>query len=120
MAGFPNFYILYIINDIRSRGLLPPSGSKTRAVAFFFIGVTTIFLAVWMPAFLMMFVIGSFNSWIIFVVGVWSHSQGIITAAFALLRLEIRKAFTDFICCKTRQWSIDLNHEENTNELADV
>lgn len=108
---FPYFYIFFVVIDITKRRLLPPAGNKTRSIALFFIGVTTIFLLVWVPTILFTY-LGDLTPTNFIVIGSASHSQGALTAGFTLLRPDIRQAFRDFLCCRREEWSRDEMNEE--------
>jgi hypothetical protein len=75
-VGIPLIYILYAGAYILYMKLLPPSG-KRRLLTIYFGRLCLIFIIMWMPVFVIMYVAaGWFSPWVHWVGGTWSHLQG--------------------------------------------
>ena len=98
--GLPIVYVLYVWVDVRRRKLLPKSG-RTRSVAIFFARITFVFLLMWLPTVIAIYIIGASSAWFSFLGGAWSHLQPAVSIGVSLLKGDIREAFLDFVKCRS-------------------
>ena len=96
-AGIPILFVMWIIWDVYRRKLLPPSG-KRRLLSIYFARIIVVFLIMWLPIMLMMFLFGSWlPPWAHFIEGTWSHLQGAASAGLILQKPDIKRAFVSFV-----------------------
>lgn len=93
-------YVIYVWIDVRRRKLLPKSG-RTRSVAIFFARITFVFLLMWLPTVIAIYIIGASSAWFSFLGGAWSHLQPAVSIGVSLLKGDIREAFLDFVKCRS-------------------
>jgi hypothetical protein len=75
-VGIPTVYVLYAGSHILYTQLLPPSG-KRRLLTIYFGRLCLVFIIMWIPAFVIMFLATEWLSpWANWVGGTWSHLQG--------------------------------------------
>lgn len=98
--GLPIVYVLYVWIDVRRRKLLPKSG-RTRSVAIFFARITFVFLLMWLPTVIAIYIVGASSAWFSFLGGAWSHLQPAVSIGVSLLKGDIREAFLDFVKCRS-------------------
>ena len=98
--GLPIVYVIYVWIDVRRRKLLPKSG-RTRSVAIFFARITFVFLLMWLPTVIAIYIIGASSAWFSFLGGAWSHLQPAVSIGVSLLKGDIREAFLDFVKCRS-------------------
>lgn len=116
-VGFPYAYIFFVVAEIWRRRLLPPIGNRARGIAIFFIGVTSIFVVVWVPVILTMFAFPGLTSiWLPYFTGLWSHLQGSMTSCLILCRRDVRQAFIAFMGGRCNDIN-DLEDEEGKEYL---
>lgn len=98
MIGFPIIYVLYVCYDVRKNNLLPVNG-RTRQLALFFSRIIVIFIIMWLPTVILLFVVAVRNYWISVIGGFFSHLQGLVSSVFSMMKPDIRQAVWDFISC---------------------
>ena len=98
--GLPIVYVIYVWIDVWRRKLLPKSG-RTRSVAIFFARITFVFLLMWLPTVIAIYIIGASSAWFSFLGGAWSHLQPAVSIGVSLLKGDIREAFLDFVKCRS-------------------
>ena len=97
-AGIPILAVLWICWDVYRRKLLPPSGQR-RLLSIYF-RLILVFLIMWVPTILMLFVFTPWlPPWARFIGGLWSHLQGGVSAFIVLLKPDIRQSFLAFVSC---------------------
>ena len=101
-AGIPVVYVVWVCFDIWYKKLLPPSG-KRRLLVIYFGRVIMVFLVVWVPYFLLLFVL---STWVPhyghFIGGTLTHLQGVVSAGVSLLKPDIYYAVKSFVTCYGR------------------
>lgn len=99
--GIPYLYVFWVFYDVVIRSkLLPPMG-KRRHLSIFFFRISFVFLAMWMPAIVLMFMFrGRVSPWVIYAVGTWSHTQGFVSAAIACCKPDIYTAVKQLVLCR--------------------
>ena len=101
--GIPTVYVGWVTFDIWRRKLLPPSG-KRRLLAIYFGRIVLVFLLMWVPFFLLSFVLLSWMPTVVlFIGGTLSHLQGPASAAVSLLKPDIWLAVKRFFKCQCCQ-----------------
>jgi hypothetical protein len=99
-AGIPIAYVAYVCYDIWKRNLLPPMGRR-RYLAIYFGRLILVFLVMWLPTLLLLFVISTWlPPWAHFAGGTWSHLQGALSAGVSLLKPDIYQAVKNFVTCQ--------------------
>jgi hypothetical protein len=74
-VGIPLAYVCYVLYDIMKNKLLPPTG-KRRLLAIYFFRLVVAFVLMWIPALVLIFIVGSWISpWATWTGGSWSHLQ---------------------------------------------
>jgi hypothetical protein len=114
-CGIPIVYVSWVTWDVYHRKLLPPSG-KRRLLMIYFGRIVLIFLVMWIPTLLLIFVLSSWlPPWVPFAGGTWSHFQTFVSAVCILLKPDILEAVKMFVTC---QWY--RKEREEAKRLADV
>jgi hypothetical protein len=99
-VGIPVVYVAYVCHDVLVRKLLPPIGQRRTLVVHFF-RLILVFLIMWLPTFIMLFMVASgLPPLAHFVGGTWSHLQGAVSAGVSLLKPDIRNAVQRFVTCQ--------------------
>ena len=99
LALIPTGFACYVSFDVWYRKLLPPLG-KRRELAVYFFRIVAIFLIMWVPSVLLMFLLGGYlPPWTASVGGSWSHFQGAVSGMASLMKRDIREAFLEFVTC---------------------
>lgn len=97
MLLIPFLYVLYAGTVIWKRNLLPPEG-KRRVLAIYFFRLAAVFIVMWIPALIMLFISGAWssNAWVEWFGGLWGHCQVIVSATLSLMKPDISTAFREF------------------------
>lgn len=100
LFGIPVSYVCYVIYQIWKQGMLPPPGRR-RTLAIYFIRLAVVFLGMWAPGLLFMFVLphAFAHPWLFFGGGSWSHLQGFASTVVSLMKPDIQEAVKSFWCC---------------------
>lgn len=110
MMVVPFAYVMYVWWDVYYHKLLPLTG-RTRMIFVYFLHLVIVYLVMWMPTALFMFVVIKFGYWASWTAGTWSHLQGFVSVAVSLHKPDIRHAFVGFVTCSSRtppsQWGTD-------------
>ena len=70
LIGIPLVYVTYVAFDVWRRGLLPPGG-RTRSVAIFFARITFVFVLMWLPTMVLLYMANRVSGgWLVFG-GIW-------------------------------------------------
>ena len=103
-ALIPTAYVLYVAIDVWRKGMLPKSSTKRRNIAIYFFRLTIVFLVMWIPSIVLIFITSAYTtSWLGFVGGCWSHLQGAVSATASLMKQDIGGAFVEFVTCGKRR-----------------
>ena len=70
LIGIPLVYVTFVLFDVKRRGLLPPGG-RTRSVAIFFARITTVFLVMWLPTMVLIYMANRVTGIWLMVGGLW-------------------------------------------------
>jgi hypothetical protein len=101
--GIPIVYITWVFFDVYYHNLLPASArSRSRALTIFFFRITVIFIIFWTPAVVVYYVVRGIAPWGMFVIGLWSHSQGAVAALVTFMKPDVKEAVMDFVRCRWR------------------
>ena len=73
-------------------------------IFMYFLHLVVVYLVMWMPTALFMFVVVKLGYWPGWVAGGWSHVQGFVSVAVSLHKPDIRKAFFGLLCCR---WDLE-------------
>jgi hypothetical protein len=100
-VGIPVVYVVYVCYDVMVvRKLLPPKG-KRRVLSVYFFRLILVFLIMWLPTFIVLFVAAPWlPTWAHFAGGTWSHLQGAVSAVVSLFKPDIWNAVQRFVTCK--------------------
>jgi hypothetical protein len=105
-AGIPILYVAYVCFDIWKRNLLPPMGRR-RHLTIYFGRLILVFLVMWVPTLLLLFVFSTWlPPWAHFVGAMWCHWQGAFSAGVSLLKPDIYQAVKNLVTCKV--WFQDI------------
>ena len=101
LIGIPLVYVTYVLFDVQRRGLLPPGG-RTRSVALFFARITIVFVLMWLPTMVAIYLSANriAGVWFGFIGGIWSHLQPIVSAGVACTKGDIKEAVYNFTTCR--------------------
>jgi hypothetical protein len=101
--GIPTVYITWVFFDVYYHHLLPASArSRSRALTIFFFRITVIFIVFWTPTVVVYYVVRGIAPWGMFVIGLWSHSQGAVAALVTFMKPDVKEAVMDFVWCRWR------------------
>lgn len=70
LIGIPLVYVTYVLFDVRRRRLLPPGG-RTRSVAVFFARITFVFLLMWLPTMVLLYMANRVTGIWLLIGGMW-------------------------------------------------
>jgi hypothetical protein len=100
-VGIPVVYVVYVCYDVMVvRKLLPPKG-KRRVLSVYFFRLIMVFLIMWLPTFIVLFVAAPWlPTWAHFAGGTWSHLQGAVSAVVSLFKPDIWNAVQRFLTCQ--------------------
>ena len=122
-AGIPIFYVLWVCWKIFYDKLMPPPGRR-RLFTIYFGRLIIVFLIMWLPTLLFLFLLGPWlPQWVDFVGGAWSHLQGGVSAFLVLLKPDIWDTFQNFITCgqkKENCESDNSNRSRSSRYLSSV
>ena len=100
LFGIPLAIVVYSGYQIYYHKILPPTGRR-RILAIFYFRLAAVFLIMWLPGLLLLFVTGAWlDPWVEWAGGGWSHLQGAVSALVSLLKPDIWKALVDFWLCR--------------------
>eukprot|EP00934_Nitzschia_sp_Nitz4_P007200 Nitzschia sp. Nitz4//scaffold412_size15754//14061//14756//NITZ4_008873-RA/size15754-exonerate_est2genome-gene-0.2-mRNA-1//-1//CDS//3329551330//7190//frame0 len=101
----PYVYAAWVFFDVIVRSkLLPPKG-KRRELTVYFFRIGTMFLFLWTPTIAIMSIFqGLLSPWWSWGIGLFSHTQGLVSALMTMGKQDIRDAVRDFMfgcfwCC---------------------
>lgn len=99
LLGIPLAYTFYLMIDIWRNDLLPPRG-KRRQLTVFFLRLIMVFLLMWVPAILLIYIAGQvLGPWSKWFGGSWCHLQGAVSAAASLYKPDVFQAVVNFVTC---------------------
>jgi hypothetical protein len=99
LVGLPVTFVLLVAYDVFSGSrLLPPQG-KRRVLTIYFFRMAFIFLFMWIPNAIVTYFFPRTPFPVKWIVIVWSHFQGFVTAATSLLKPDIWQAVRDLLGC---------------------
>jgi hypothetical protein len=101
ILGIPLAYIVGIIIIVQKRDLLPSQGN-CRYLAVFFVRLLTVFIVMWLPAIILIFVVPQISVWAPILGGTWSHLQGLFSALMCLNKPDIKETLFKAFPCKCR------------------
>lgn len=100
LLGIPIAFTFYLMFDIWRNDLLPPKG-KRRQLTVFFLRLIMVFLLMWVPAILLIFIMGQLlGPWSKWVGGSWCHLQGAVSAVVSLYKPDVFQAVVNFLTCR--------------------
>ena len=102
LVGIPLFYVIYVWIDVRRKNLIPRKDGRTRSVAFFFLRLTGVFVFMWLPTIIAIYIIAGSSIYFAFLGGTWSHLQPAVSIGVSLLKGDIRQATAEFLTCRCR------------------
>ena len=74
---------------------------KRRLLSIYFGRIITVFVGMWLPFLVLVYVAGYWLSpWVLWAGGVFGHLQAAASTALSLLKPDMAKAFTDLVCCR--------------------
>ncbi|CAM9173721.1 unnamed protein product, partial [Heterosigma akashiwo] len=97
-AGLPLLYFAWVSFDVYYHNLMPPTG-KRRLLTIYFGRIELVFIAMWIPSLVLIFMVANAKPWLAFAGGTWSHLQGAFSALVSLLKPDIQEAVTRFVTC---------------------
>jgi hypothetical protein len=115
--GIPILYSLWATSDIIKNKLLPPTG-KRRELAVYFFRIALVFVILWLPALLAMWILPNTHVWAVWAAGVYVHAQGTVSALVSLLKPDVYHAVKQFVTCRCNDDS-DLTTEEGQAAAGD-
>jgi len=98
MMGLPLCYVVLVIAHIFRNDLLPSHGNG-RYLAVFFTRLLVVFVVMWLPSFVMIYVISAKSFWGAMIGGAWSHLQGLVSAILCLRKPDIGESFWHLLTC---------------------
>eukprot|EP00934_Nitzschia_sp_Nitz4_P002626 Nitzschia sp. Nitz4//scaffold759_size2445//147//1275//NITZ4_009294-RA/size2445-processed-gene-0.5-mRNA-1//-1//CDS//3329557644//2616//frame0 len=96
--AIPYTYAQWVFHDVVIRSkLLPPRG-KRRELTVYFFRIGAMFMFMWMPTIVALtFLKGKLPPWWTWGLGLFSHTQGLISALVAMMKQDIRDAVKDLL-----------------------
>jgi hypothetical protein len=99
--AIPYLYVFWVFFDVIFRSNLLPARGKRRDLSVYFFRISFVFLFMWMPAIVMVFMVrGRAHPWAVWAVGTWSHLQGLVSASIACLKPDIAESVNKFVTCQ--------------------
>ena len=129
LFGIPLAYVCWAAYTIWRQQLLPPSGSR-RVLAIYFFRIAAVFLIMWLPGLLLLFVTAAWlDPWVQWAGGAWSHLQGLVSAVVSLWKPDVWQAVKWFWtttgvfgggCCggKTNDIDGNSNHIDTSGDCC--
>jgi len=118
LFGLPLGYVCYAGYQIWKQQMLPPSGRR-RILAIYFFRLAAVFLIMWLPGLLLLFVIGAWmDPWVEWAGGSWSHLQGAVSALVSLMKPDIWKAVSDFWFCRSDKGNIQTDESRSSQFMT--
>lgn len=78
----PFLYICYVVAVVYRQNLMPASG-KRRTLAIYFFRLVVVFVAMWLPCLVLLFVTSPWtNHWVRWAGAFWGHLQGAVCRAW--------------------------------------
>ena len=118
--GIPLLYSVGVALDVCLRRKLPTQGPK-RELALYFFRILVVFLVMWLPPVVVLYILQTQNPWLTVLASAWGHSQGAVSAAASLLKPDIYQAFSElcaniirFGYCRSRRGP--MSREQQSNE----
>ena len=102
LVGIPLCYVIYVWIDVRRKNMIPRKDGRTRSVAFFFLRLTGVFILMWLPTIIAIYIIAGSSIYLAFLGGTWSHLQPAVSIGVSLLKGDIREATVEFLTCRCR------------------
>jgi hypothetical protein len=100
LMGIPMGYVMYVLYMITKNGLMPPTG-KRRLLALYLIRLAAVFIIMWLPAFVFLFVVSAWvPHWVVWAGAGWSHMQGLVSTALSLMKPDIGQAARNCVTCE--------------------
>jgi len=101
ILGIPFIYITTLICIVLKRHLLPYEGN-CRYLAIFFVRLLLVFIVMWLPAVILIYLVGGRSVWAAIFGGTWSHLQGLVSALLCFSKPDIRDTLFKVFPCKFR------------------
>ena len=98
----PMTYVFYVIYDVWKRSLLPPRGLR-RTLGIYFLRICVIFVVMWPPTIICLYVLHGISPWAIWTAGMWAHFQTLFSALASLMKPDIFQAVKEFVTCKCHE-----------------
>lgn len=100
LMGLPVAYTFYLLFDILKNNRLPPKGKRRQLVIYFF-RLVLVFVIMWVPALVFLFITGQWlNPWVKWVGGTWCHIQGAASAIACLWKPDVSRAVLELLQCR--------------------
>lgn len=96
--GIPIGYAAWVFFDVWRRNLLPNTG-RQRELAIYFTRIIVVFLVMWTPSVILIYIVGFSSHWVGYWGGTWSHFQPLVSACFSLMKTDIKCAVVSFVTC---------------------
>lgn len=99
--GCPSVYVLWVGFVVWRGRLLPPMGQH-RMLSIYFFRIIAVFVVMWIPTLITLYgMSGTWGKhpWFFWIIGSWTHYQGLVSAVFSLMKPDIKEAVKNFICC---------------------
>ena len=92
LMGIPLVYVIYVLYQIKKQNLMPTVG-KRRILTVYFLRLAIVFVVMWLPALLFLFILGAWiPHWLVWAGGAWSHLQGLVSSILSLGKPDIKSA----------------------------
>ena len=110
LFGIPLAYVCWAAYSIWKHQMLPPTGRR-RLLAIYFFRLAAVFLIMWLPGLLLLFVTAAWlDPWVQWAGGVWSHLQGMVSALVSLLKPDVWEAVAEFWSCCGSAGCLDVEY----------
>lgn len=118
LVAVPLVFAVIVSFDIWRRSLMPESG-KARELSLYFFRLVIVFVIMWLPAALVLYVLGDINEWIFYTLATWSHAQGAVSALCSMKKDDVYQAVMDFVHCRN-WWVVDEKDDRTIIEQTEV
>ena len=102
-VGAPLAYIIYVAAHTRRHNLVSRrrtlASRQALSLALYFLRIFVVFLLMWGPSIVLIFVFDMRSPWLAWAGGSWSHLQGLIAVAMTLTKRDVACAVANALCC---------------------